>query len=169
MDAEDQTAELNTHTSHPAARSKPDGDLNPAAEAGWYLQREREKRGLSLDQISEATGIHPYHVEAIEKGDLTRLPQRLEALEMIGIYGEYMGFEPEPLVMHYAVFLPRPQAAQGQPQTLGGGKLGAGASQVGLAQRPQPAAELVVAVDQQRAELVGGLGAGLDRAAAGHH
>ena len=63
--------------STPFFRPKPDGDLNPAGEAGWYLQREREKRGLSLDQISEATGIHPYHVEAIEMGDLTRLPQRL--------------------------------------------------------------------------------------------
>ncbi|MGE0241432.1 MAG: helix-turn-helix domain-containing protein [Parvibaculaceae bacterium] len=97
--------------STPFFRPKPDGDLNPAGEAGWYLQREREKRGLSLDQISEATGIHPYHVEAIEMGDLTRLPQRLEALEMVGIYGEYMGFEPEPLVTHYAAFLPRPAGA----------------------------------------------------------
>ena len=100
--------------STPFFRPKPDGDLNPAGEAGWYLQREREKRGLSLDQISEATGIHPYHVEAIEMGDLTRLPQRLEALEMVGIYGEYMGFEPEPLVTHYAAFLPRPQGSQGK-------------------------------------------------------
>ena len=100
--------------STPFFRPKPDGDLNPAGEAGWYLQREREKRGLSVDQISEATGIHPYHVEAIEMGDLTRLPQRLEALEMVGIYGEYMGFEPEPLVTHYAAFLPRPQGAQGK-------------------------------------------------------
>lgn len=97
--------------STPFLRPKPDGELNPAGEAGWYLAREREKRGLSLDQISEATGIHPYHVEAIEAGDLTRLPQRLEALEMVGIYGEYMGFEPEPLVTHYAAFLPRPQGA----------------------------------------------------------
>jgi len=95
----------------PFFRPKPDGDLNPAGEAGWYLQREREKRGLSLDQIGEATGIHPYHVEAIERGDLTRLPERLEALEMVGIYGEYMGFEPEPLVTHYAAFLPRPVVA----------------------------------------------------------
>ncbi|MFZ5673307.1 MAG: RodZ domain-containing protein [Pseudomonadota bacterium] len=95
----------------PFFRPKPDGDLNPAGEAGWYLQREREKRGLSLDQIGEATGIHPYHVEAIERGDLTRLPERLQALEMVGIYGEYMGFEPEPLVTHYAAFLPRPAVA----------------------------------------------------------
>lgn len=100
--------------STPFFRPKPDGDLNPAGEAGWYLQREREKRGLSVDQVSEATGIHAYHVEAIEVGDLTRLPQRLEALEMVGIYGEYMGFEPEPLVTHYAAFLPRPQGGQGQ-------------------------------------------------------
>lgn len=98
----------------PFFRPKPDGDLNPAGEAGWYLQREREKRRLSLDQIGEATGIHPYHVEAIEMGDLTRLPQRLEALEMVGIYGEYMGFEPEPLVTHYAAFLPRPGGAGGK-------------------------------------------------------
>src|SRR5262245_31000960 len=104
-------------------RPKPDGELNPAGEAGWYLQREREKRGLSLDQISEATGIHPYHVEAIEVGDLTRLPQRLEALEMIGIYGEYMGFEPEPLVTHYAAFLPRPQDAQGTAHPANPGPL----------------------------------------------
>jgi hypothetical protein len=55
------------------------------------------------------------------------------------------------------------------PAAIHGAKLGAGARQVGLAQRPQPAAELVVAVHQQRADLVGGLGAGLDRAAAGHH
>lgn len=114
--------------STPFYRPKPDGDLNPAGEAGWYLQREREKRRLSLDQISEATGIHPYHVEAIEMGDLTRLPQRLEALEMVGIYGEYMGFEPEPLVTHYAAFLPRPQGAQGKahpanPEPLSSAKI----------------------------------------------
>ncbi|WP_119274133.1 helix-turn-helix domain-containing protein [Taklimakanibacter deserti] len=109
--------------STPFYRPKPDGDLNPAGEAGWYLQREREKRGLSLDQICEATGIHPYHVEAIEMGDLTRLPQRLEALEMVGIYGEYMGFEPEPLVTHYAAFLPRPQGNQGKAHPADPGPL----------------------------------------------
>ena len=111
MDAEDLTAELNTHTIHPAARSKPDGDLNPAAEAGWYLQREREKRSETLESIGEAIGIHPFHLEAIELGDLTRLPVRLEALQMIGVYAQHLGFDPEPLVMHYAQFLPKPPVA----------------------------------------------------------
>lgn len=92
-------------------RRKPDGALDPAGEAGWFLQRERQRRGESLAQAGEATGIHPYHVEAIEYGDMTRMPHRLEALEMIGIYAQYLGFDPNPLVHHYARFLPRPQVA----------------------------------------------------------
>jgi len=50
---------------------------------------------------------------------------------------------------------PAAKATQGQPQPCGGGKLGAGTSQVELAQRAQPTLQLVVAVDQQRADLVG--------------
>lgn len=92
-------------------RRKPDGTLDPAGEAGWFLQRERERRAETLEQAGEATGIHPYHVEAIEYGDMTRMPHRLEALEMIGIYAQYLGFDPDPLVHHYARFLPRPQVA----------------------------------------------------------
>lgn len=89
-------------------REKPDGAENPAGEAGWYLEREREARGLTLDDAGEATGIHPYHLEAIEFGDLTCLPERLEALEMIGAYAQFLGFDPEPLVEHYAMILPPP-------------------------------------------------------------
>ncbi len=89
-------------------REKPDGETDPAAEAGWYLQRERERRGESLEDAGEATGIHPYHIEAIEFGDMTRMPARMEALEMIGCYAQYLGFDPEPLVRHYMHFLPRP-------------------------------------------------------------
>ncbi|MBC8036870.1 MAG: DUF4115 domain-containing protein [Rhizobiales bacterium] len=92
-------------------RQKPDGEIDPAAEAGWFLQRERERRAESLEDAGEATGIHPYHIEAIEFGDMTRMPQRVEALEMIGIYAQYLGFDPEPLVRHYMHFLPHPAIA----------------------------------------------------------
>ncbi len=92
-------------------RAKPDGDADPAGEAGWFLQREREKRGETLEYAGEVTGIHPYHIEAIEFGDMTRMPRRLEALEMISAYAQYLGFDPEPLVMHYVQFLPKPTIA----------------------------------------------------------
>lgn len=92
-------------------RSRPDGAIDPAGEAGWYLQRERERRGESLEESGEEAGIHPYHIEAIEHGDMTRMPRRFEALEMIGRYAQYLGFDPEPLVSHYAQFLPRDKTA----------------------------------------------------------
>jgi cytoskeleton protein RodZ len=92
-------------------RSKPDGAIDPAGEAGWYLERERLSRELSLDDVAEATGIHPYHIEAIEYGDMTHMPPRLEALEMIAAYANFLGFDAEPLLHHYVTFLPRPQVA----------------------------------------------------------
>jgi cytoskeleton protein RodZ len=95
----------------PFMRDKPDGETDPAGEAGWYLEREREARGLSLEEAGEAAGIHPYHLQAIELGDMTCMPERLEALEMIGAYAQFLGFDPEPLVEHYARFLPAPPLA----------------------------------------------------------
>ncbi len=94
-----------------ADRPKPDGIMDPAGEAGWFLMREREDRGLSLEQASEQIGIHPYHLEAIELGNMTNMPSRAEALEMIAAYASFLSFEPEPLLHHYVSFLPAPQVA----------------------------------------------------------
>lgn len=93
-------------------RQKPDGQADPAGEVGWFLQREREKREISLEVAGEATGIHPYHIEAIEHGDMTHMPQRMEALEMIAGYAQYLGFDAEPLVEHMLAFLPPPPVAR---------------------------------------------------------
>ena len=96
------------HNQRRLFRQKPDGDIDPAGEAGWFLQRERERRGETLDLVADRCAIHPHHLEAIEAGDLTRLPARIDALRMIGAYGAYLGFDPQPLVLHYAQFLPKP-------------------------------------------------------------
>ena len=89
-------------------RPKPDGDIDPAGEAGWFMQRERERRGLSLEKTGEQCGIHPQHLSGIELGDLTQLPARTEALSLIGQYAQFLGFDPQPLVLHYAQYLPQP-------------------------------------------------------------
>ncbi len=107
--AEAEAAEAAAEDAAPAMiREKPDGEVDPLGETGWYLEREREDRGLTLEEAGEATGIHPYHLDAIEWGDLTRMPERFEALEMVGAYAHYLGFDPEPLVEHYALLLPAP-------------------------------------------------------------
>ncbi len=109
---------MNIHTSSTAARAhfrpKPDGTQDPAGEAGWYLQRERENRGVPLDKAGQDTGIHPYHLEAIEMGDLSALPERAQALRMVAAYARYLGFDPQPLVRHYERLLPRQDEASGR-------------------------------------------------------
>lgn len=93
-------------------RKRPDGKLDPAGEVGWFLQRERESRRLTFEDASEATGIHPYHLETIELGDMTHMPPRLEALEMIAVYAQFLGFDAEPLVEHLIQFFPPPPVAR---------------------------------------------------------
>lgn len=88
-------------------RPKPDGAVDPAGEAGWYLQREREKRGETLQEASQTTGVHQRHLAAIEEGDLTELPARADTLRMVSLYAGHLGLDPQPLVLHYAQFLPR--------------------------------------------------------------
>lgn len=90
-------------------RARPDGDTDPLGEAGWYLEYERLMRGFALEEAAEGCGIHPYHLEAIEYGDMTCLPERAEALQMIGAYTTWLGFDPEPVVQHFAQFMPVPE------------------------------------------------------------
>jgi cytoskeleton protein RodZ len=88
-------------------RPKPDGEIDPAGEVGWFLQRERERRRERLHDAGRASGVHPHHLDAIEAGDLTRLPPRRETLRMLEAYAHHLGFDPEPLLKHYAQFLPQ--------------------------------------------------------------
>ena len=96
----------NTHGPQATYRPKPDGKTHPAAEAGWYLQRERERRGISLQAAGRSIGVHPVHLQAIEMGDLANLPERAVALRIIGDYARFLGFEAKPLVEHYEKCLP---------------------------------------------------------------
>ena len=83
---------MNQHThgnfdhNYQSYRTKPDGSEDPAGEAGWFLQRERERRKVSLRDVARAIRVHPIHLDAIERGDLTRMPQRSDAIGMVGAY-----------------------------------------------------------------------------------
>ena len=103
---------------HAAYRPKPDGKTDPAAEAGWYLQRERERRGVSLQAAGRAIGVHPVHLQAIEMGDLANLPERPVALRIIGDYARFLGFEAKPLVEHFDKCLPREEEAPSSARVI---------------------------------------------------
>ncbi len=107
----DQAGNQNGFQLEGVTRAMPDPKFDPAGNAGYFLQLEREARGMSLDDVAAQIGIHPYHLHAIEIGDMTNMPARMEALEMIAAYADSLGFEPEPLCEHYVSFLPAPLVA----------------------------------------------------------
>lgn len=48
--------------------------LEKAKHPGEILKRERERRGLSIDEVSELTRIRPNYISAIESNDQENLP-----------------------------------------------------------------------------------------------
>jgi cytoskeleton protein RodZ len=85
-------------------RQKP---ADAAGQAGWYLERERLKKGLTLTEAREDTGVPVHLLIALEQGRLDLLPPVDESISLIAAYGNWLGFDPAPLCGHYITLFPR--------------------------------------------------------------
>ncbi|MDP4823593.1 MAG: helix-turn-helix domain-containing protein [Aestuariivirgaceae bacterium] len=90
-----------------ALRARPDGKSDPAGEAGWFLERERTRKRLTLTEAREDTGVPVHLLIALEQGRLDRLPPVDESIRIISAYGNWLGFDPAPLCGHYINLFPR--------------------------------------------------------------
>ncbi|MFN0062326.1 MAG: helix-turn-helix domain-containing protein [Myxococcaceae bacterium] len=92
------------------------------SEFGRYLTQQRELRGLSRDEIAEATKIPPHLLEALERGETTRLPSRAFVLHYVRAYASTIGMAPEDAVLRYeevdAAELPVPAAEISAPPRI---------------------------------------------------
>ena len=74
----------------------------PAMSAfGENLRREREMRGVSLEEISSATKISMRFLEAIEREDFSKLPGGIFSRSFIRSYARYLGLDEERVVAEY--------------------------------------------------------------------
>ena len=85
-------------------RQKPQ---DAAGQAGWYLERERLRKNLTLSEAREDTGVPVHLLIALEQGRLDLLPPVDEAISLISAYGNWLGFDPAPLCGHYITLFPR--------------------------------------------------------------
>jgi cytoskeleton protein RodZ len=70
---------------------------------GEHLRREREMRGVSLDEISAATRISTRFLEAIEKDQWDRLPGGVFNRGFIRSIARFLGLDEDSLVAEYAL------------------------------------------------------------------
>lgn len=65
---------------------------------GEILRRTREHYGLTLNEVESVLRIRACQLEALEIGDLSKLPGRVYAIGFVRTYAEYLGLEGDKVV-----------------------------------------------------------------------
>jgi cytoskeleton protein RodZ len=68
---------------------------------GENLRREREMRGVTLEEISAATKISVRFLKSIENEEFSRLPGGIFSRSFVRAYARYLGLEEDPLLEEY--------------------------------------------------------------------
>jgi len=68
-------------------------------ELGQALKEERERKGLSIEVVMEATKISRTNIVAMESGDRSTLPHPVYAKGFVKSYARYLGLDAEELSM----------------------------------------------------------------------
>jgi len=75
----------------------------PSTPFGEHLKRERELRGVTLEEIAAATRISPRFLEALENEQWERLPGGAFNRGFIRSVARYLGLDEENMVAEYAL------------------------------------------------------------------
>ena len=81
------------------------GDAAPMTSFGEMLRRERELRGITLREVSEATKISIRYLEALERNEFTYLPGGAFTRGFIRAYAKYIGADEDEMVNAYLLEL----------------------------------------------------------------
>jgi transcriptional regulator with XRE-family HTH domain len=82
---------------------------------GRWLARERELRGLGLDEVARKTRLAPGVVEAIEVGDRQRMPPRAYAVGYLRSYAAAVGLDADDVVLRWEEALASAPVELGPP------------------------------------------------------
>src|SRR5262245_50411425 len=93
----------------PAMSDRPPGGF------GAVLREARERKGLSLQQISAATKIAPGALEALERDEISRLPGGIFSRAFVRSYAMQVGLDPEETVRDFLAHFPNDSLAVGHP------------------------------------------------------
>jgi cytoskeletal protein RodZ len=87
----------------------------PPGDFGRRLREARERRGVSLRQIANATKIGMSALEALERNDISRLPGGIFSRGFVRAYAEQIGADPEKTVREFIARFPHDSVTDGSP------------------------------------------------------
>ncbi|MFN2194797.1 MAG: RodZ domain-containing protein [Anaerolineales bacterium] len=84
-------------------------------EIGQRIRQQREVLGLSLEDVERHTHLRKHYLTALENGDLEALPSPVQGRGMLKNYANFLGMDPEPLLLVFAESVQAQHAAR-QPE-----------------------------------------------------
>jgi cytoskeleton protein RodZ len=79
-------------------QESPDLNFHTDMPVGEILRRTRVHYGQTLDQIEVILRIRASQLEALEQGDISKLPGRVYAIGFVRSYSEYLGLDGDKMV-----------------------------------------------------------------------
>jgi cytoskeletal protein RodZ len=87
----------------------------PSGDFGGTLRAARERRGVSLRQIANATKISVAVLEALERNDISRLPGGIFVRAFVRSYAIEVGLDPEEAIQDFIAQFPADSVTAGHP------------------------------------------------------
>src|SRR4029077_17936777 len=84
---------------------------------GAMLREARERRGVSLRQIANATKISVAALEALERNDISRLPGGIFSRAFVRSYAIEVGLDPDATIQQFVAQFPNDSVTAGHPST----------------------------------------------------
>jgi cytoskeleton protein RodZ len=84
---------------------------------GATLRAARERRGVSLREIANATKISMSVLEALERNDVSRLPGGIFGRAFVRSYAAAVGLDPEATIQDFMAQFPHDSVTAGHPTT----------------------------------------------------
>lgn len=82
-------------------------------QLGTLLKEARQQKGLTLEEVEEATRIRRQYLQAFESGDYAELPHPVFARGLLRSYARYLGVDPQEALAAYSQEAPRQQVQRG--------------------------------------------------------
>ena len=86
-----------------------------SGDFGGKLREARERRGVSLRQIANATKIAVSVLEALERNDISRLPGGIFVRAFVRSYAIEVGLDPETTIQEFIAQFPNDSVTVGHP------------------------------------------------------
>lgn len=86
----------------PPGDGEPEESAGPIGAMGETIRLQRERLGFTREDIEEQIYIPERYLTAIEEGKLDALPSTVQGRGMVKNYAEFLGLDPDPLLLQYA-------------------------------------------------------------------